>query len=354
MKSNSLLAIKKLPSIYETYLWADCIELFCLVSPDGRISKADILDRLQEELSIDKSLLDPPDDKTSLDHDNKDEIVEDFDVNEKIDDRGNKDNRDNKWEQKIDDWFGHLKFRAGEFGKTDTYPFEIASDTNTIIRKANITLKHKLYIFFLIASSLRYTPDLTIRNKISSDFEAVCEAALKKCLPHHAEVYIFGTGTQLQGSKELSGNLFTKISKLSDLLHETVRVKEEHLSKYNVGDGGLDIVGWVPMGDSSPGLLCIFGQCACNLNEWLNKQHSASFSLWRHRLTFQVFPSNATFIPFCFRDSKGDWLKPQDIDSILFDRVRLIYLLQDTHDIVQKLPVYGHLETVIAFRMSLV
>ena len=255
MKANAIISLDKLPAHSDIHLWADFIELLCLCNLDGYVSKADVLDRYEEIMGTDKS---EEQDASSSDERN--------------------DIRSNRLELKSDDWFGHLAFRAGTFGGDDFYPFEMTSDGDALVRKDELTLKHKLYIFLLIASNLRYTP--TLRDGISSDFEAICEVALKKCLPYQAEVYIFGTGG-LPDSKKLSGNLFKKITKLADLLNERVIVEEKNLSHRNVGDGGLDIVGWVPMGDSARGLFCIFGQCACDFDNWVVKQHSSRCLLAR-------------------------------------------------------------------------
>jgi hypothetical protein len=327
----TLININKPPSKKDIHLWGDFIELLCLLNPDGVITKADTLDRLQDEMGIDKTL------------DNQ----EDLSLNDP------NDVRSNILELRADDWFNHLVFRAGVFEKDDFYPFVVGNGGDCLTRKSDLSLKHQLYVFFLIASNLKYvTPSL--KSRIAGDFEALGELAMQKCFPDGSNVYIFGTGG-LPSSKKLSGNLFLKIKQLSELLSERVVIDENKLAPQDVGDGGLDIVGWLPLGDSTGGLFCMFGQCACSYDEWSTKQHSSSFSAWRKKITLTAPPSNAVFIPFCFRDNNGDWWNPQDIhDSIVFDRVRMIHLLRDRFSIIEALPTFADIVAIIDTREDLV
>jgi hypothetical protein len=138
-------------------------------------------------------------------------------------------------------------------------------------------------------------------------------------------------------------------------LNERILVTENDLSPQNVGDGGLDIVGWLPFGDSVGGLFCIFAQCACSYTEWSAKQHSSSISSWRPKMTFTATPVNAIFIPFFFRDNTGNWWDTLDIhDSIVFDRVRMIHLLRNQFDIVQELTTYNNIISIVSTPEDLV
>ncbi len=326
-----LINISKPPSETEDiHLWGDYIELLCLLNPDGVVTKADVLDRLQDAKGIDKSLEDP------------DDFTND-----------SNDARSNRLELRSDDWFKHLEFRVGIFGNGDFYPFFLEDNGDCLSLKSSLSLQHKFYIFFLIASNLKYV-NQSLRTRIARDFEAISELAMRKCFPENSNIYLFGTGG-LPSSKKLSGNLFSKIKQLSEKLNERILIDENKLASQNVGDGGLDLVGWVSFGDSVGGLFCMFGQCACSYDEWSSKQHSSSFSAWRKKMTLTVPPSNAVFIPFCFRDNNGAWWNPQDIhDSIVFDRVRMIYLLQDRFAVVEELPTFDSLVEIIATREDLV
>ena len=90
------------------------------------------------------------------------------------------------------------------------------------------------------------------------------------------------------------------------------------------------MVAWLPIGksDAAPGVLTVFAQCTCT-DEWVTKQHSSNATSWRRYISFTVDPTNIVFIPFCYRDSRGEWFNRTDIkNSVLLDRVRLVQLLR--------------------------
>ena len=104
----TLIDINKLPSKTDIHLWGDFIELLCLLNVDGVITKADVLDRFQDEIGIDSTL----DDQDGLSLNDPNDV------------------RSNKLELRADDWFNHLVFRSGIFDKDgfDFYPFVIENN----------------------------------------------------------------------------------------------------------------------------------------------------------------------------------------------------------------------------------
>ena len=91
---------------------------------------------------------------------------------------------------------------------------------------------------------------------------------IREILPVTAKVYYFhGAGR----SGRYKGKLFQKLTILASDLFEGMTVAADDFDDNDVGDGGLDLVGWVPMTDSSPGLLLCFAQCACT-DKWVKKQ----------------------------------------------------------------------------------
>jgi hypothetical protein len=318
------ISLEKLPKSSDIPVWGDYIELLCLVNRDNIVTKADVLDRKRDET---------------------DSELPTYDEDETI-----AETRD-KEEQQVDDWFRHLIYRQGTFDRSGFYPFYVTNGGDSLKLKDNLTLQHKLYIFLLLASNLRYVPNY--KHSITTAFETVSQNALRSILPTNAEVHVFGTSSQ--GKGRYSGNLLNKIRVLAEDLSERVLIDENTFSSHNSGDKGLDIVGWVPAGDRGVGgLLCVFAQCACT-EEWVTKQHSSKVDSWRPVMTFTSPPSNLIFIPFCFRNSNGGWWQPTDIhESIVVDRVRMVHFVKDDYRVLQDLPVYSDIETILAYRESLV
>ncbi|MBP7997884.1 MAG: hypothetical protein KA314_06190 [Chloroflexi bacterium] len=312
------------------HIWVDYIELLCLFNRDGIVTKADVLDRRRDEADF------------YVDTEEAEDNWEEMPVSEVKDVE----------EREVDDWFRHLSYRQGVFH--DFYPFLVGSDGQTCYRHESLSEKHKFYIFLLLASNLRYFSGR--HHSLTRTFEIVSWAALKEFLPASAEVHIFRPVSEMRTSQQrYVGNLWNRMNILATDLRERLRIEQIHLSPNDSGDGGLDIVGWVPTGnDSTGGLLCVFAQCACT-NDWVDKQHSSGVQAWGAKLTFTCPPSNMVFIPFCFRNAGGEWFTPHDIHgSILVDRVRLVYFLRENYPIWMTFSAYQFIEEQLRRNEALV
>ncbi|MDQ6890731.1 MAG: hypothetical protein M3Z56_10700, partial [Bacteroidota bacterium] len=223
-------------------------------------------------------------------------------------------------------------------------------------RKSNDpTERQKLYLYLLLCSNL-YLFDEATRIKLTSSFEMVSFNAFKNILPEQAEAHVFGANPLNKEGKFKDGSLWQKINKLSSEVNEILdpRINESNY-KRNTGDGGLDLVGWIPTGDSLPSSIIYFAQCACTEENWKSKQHDASHETWSQKIIFKNYTNNNIFIPFCFRQSDGTWFKIEDIRlSFLIDRKRLLhYYLQRQNISFNTLPAYQIVEEIIKARENI-
>jgi hypothetical protein len=136
-------------------------------------------------------------------------------------------------------------------------------------------------------------------------------------------------------------------------LNEEVIAKEINFPPQNTGDGGLDLVAWVPPEDGLSSNLIVTGQCACT-SEWVTKQHSSGANVWRDRIAFKATPTNVAFIPFLFRSTDGTWHNDDYIhDSVLIDRLRLMRLLRDRKNeintVFRSCPAHRIVEQVLEY-----
>lgn len=323
-----IMSVESLPreSKFETYAWADYIELLCMLNRDREFSKADVIDRIKERRDLGEGL--------------EEDIASTASAAEKKDIH----------QLRADNFFTHLDYRAGAFG--NYYPFEISGDGDLISLKSGITPSQKLYIFLLVASNLRYVKE-DCRGTITTSFETASHEALKRLLPDYAEVHVFGANELRAG--RYTGNKWAKINLLAKDIKEEVKVKEYHYMRNDLGDQGLDLVAWIPFEDKAEGLLLAFAQCACTSDDWSRKQSSSSPAAWNSTLTFMVFPLNLAFIPISFRDSSGHWHQPQKIhESIVIDRVRLLFLLRGRTSFFEADPSYKIVEEILKERESIV
>lgn len=328
--------IQKKPSFekYKSFLWADYIELLCLVNKDGELSYVDIIDRFQErERDLAESNDDDLEEITDLEKEDNDKPTQRSEISI-------------KWETDLSAWFNTLFYRQKLYGKS--YPFEISD--KVIKRKSNKQSdQQKLYLYFLLCSHLNLF-DKSTRIILTSSFEMVSFNAFKNLLPERAEVHVFGANPLNKEGKFKDGSLWQKMNKLSSELNEVLDSRlNENNYKRNTGDGGLDLVGWIPTGDSLPSSIIYFAQCACTEEDWKSKQHDASHETWSQRISFKNYTNNNIFIPFCFRQSDSTWFKIEDIhSSFLIDRKRLLYYyLQKENIRFNTLPAYEIVEEII-------
>jgi hypothetical protein len=296
--------------------FADWIELLCIADEDGVMDDS----RVRHEARQQKDDLG----EGNLADENEDVPARILDKPETID----------QWNNRVAGWFDHLRFRGRQFG--NAYPFVIPDGEDTVTLKVDLTSNQKLYLALLMSSNLRYFGKH--QSDLTASFEVICLELFRAISPRSAEVRLFGANKLNDG--EFSGKLWDKIQKFAALLNEQVLAKETDFDKQDSGDHGLDLISYVPTGDSAPGTALMFGQCACT-TEWVGKQDSSSGEAWRHVMTISSHPLNVIFIPFCLRNSDGTWHSPQDQRGhVMMDRQRLLFLLRGSEDALTRLPAF--------------
>ena len=330
MPKSNFLNMNKLPKSpkFDTHVWVDFVELLCLVNLDRNATKGDVLDRVRTLSGDLPEGVDPDADETP------DDGLLDSVAPAEINDR---------WSGYADEWFQHLFYRSKAFH--DAYPFTLVDTADVLQLKDNLTVSQKLYLFLLLCANLRYCmefePDLT------AAFEQLSKEAMKSYFSEKAEVHIFGTSET--GNRRYSGNLYKKIVELAKDLRDKVVVEEASLPASDTGDGGLDIVSWVSMGDSNSHRIVAFGQCACT-EEWDIKQFSSNVERWRGFMSLRSGVTNVLFIPHCLRGSDGEWHRPADISSVMVDRQRFLYSLANQENLLEAKPAYQVVQKAIGQR----
>ncbi|WP_392562727.1 hypothetical protein RHO12_04380 [Orbus sturtevantii] len=223
------------------------------------------------------------------------------------------------WISRVQHWFDELYSRTIHYG--EHYPF--ISENNRIRLREQLDNIHYLYIFLLLCSSLNY---ITNYHTLTTIFEKCSYFAMKKYLPDVAEVHQFGVSTEK--NERYKGKLIEKYKLLAQDLKLVLSDKPNLFRDMDNGDGGVDIVAWVPFKDD-PNLdkkQIFMGQSACGKN-WNNKQASVD----RIKNYLIDLPSNAQnilFVPYDFRDSNRCFCQHGEITaSIIFDRHRIIKLV---------------------------
>lgn len=302
MSENNITFIKRLSKLpkkakKDFHYWADYIEILCLVNKDGIISQTDFIDRLKAEV------------RDIEDSEEYDKSKRNYEINERA-------------TLFVEDCFRILESRVSAFNLH--YPFSLSEGNKSLHLKSACDLKQKIYFFLLFSSNLGYFN--MYKNILTSTFELVSLASLKHMLPVHASSFIFGSSNieKIEDADERLTLFWDKLQDLATVLKENVIINKQQLSKYNKGDGGLDLVAWIDLGDGNKHFPLYFCQCACT-PEWNVKQNSSKFDRWNNFMSFSTYPLNFIFIPYSFRSATGEWHEEQLIEkSILIDRQRLL------------------------------
>ena len=312
-------------AFHDAHHWEDWVELCCIANMDGEVDVAGISDRLRED----------------RDTRNEDEPDEDDEVDDSSDEAEGA-MEDDKHYRRVKDWFVSLANRARMLG--DDYPFELNAENSKLKLSATITPAHRLYVALLMMANLHYFGDS--QSDLTSSFETIGVSVFRWLLPSHADVHRFGKGPDNKG--RYTGHIWKKITKLADDLSCEPKCTKDDFAANDNGDGGLDLVGWVPWKDAAPGHLAILGQCACT-PQWARKQDEASGARWSTRLDFVTHPMTVILIPFFLRTPSGAWHRRTDFSGhLVIDRLRLIHTLAGTASQFSKLPALKHVAKCLA------
>lgn len=178
----------------------------------------------------------------------------------------------------------------------------------------------------LLSANLQYSGGFT--TQLTGTFEFVSRYVLKSFLPKRAKVKLFASSNTEKTEKWVVGasKFWDKLKYLETFLKGNIRITEDQLSKYDKGDGGLDLVAMIPSGDNENHFPIVFAQCACSPTEWITKQHSTSPSEWNPMMVFATLPQRFMFIPQNYRDAQDSWFSSHKIkETILMDRQRIIH-----------------------------
>lgn len=315
------------PKSSDIYLWCDYIELRCLVHPDRRFSRGNLLELLDE--TVDLAAPDPDNDDPAAEGDGAELDASDGEGEAGVEaDADSPATHDltvkDRNESKTADQFKNLSYRATIFA--DAYPFELDATGQELRLRDIDTPLRKLYLQLLLSASLRLVPK-TRRHELTEPFEKLSTQIFSCLMPVGWEVHQFGA----KGATRYKGHLYTRLKKLAEDIRGRLEVERHHYKTTNSGDGGLDIVAWHPLGsDSRVGIPISLAQCGCTAEEWSLKSLEASpFMLGANLTTLHPW-ATYYFMPQDLVDGRGtrqEWQRrPSMSKSIVIDRLRLISL----------------------------
>lgn len=281
---------------YETYLFTDGMEMYCLYNKNKSIQKSEYEQILR--------------------------IGEDFNPEIKKEDVDN-----DSYSIFCNDIFKDVNMRIRTF--EDDYPFIYNTEEEYFKLKDDIGNGGRLYLVLLFASNLAKLNKN--HNLFTSALEIIGLKVIQNLFPN-AQVRLFGSSNI---NKELvehfaNNKLNEKMIELSRFINQPV-LSLENIRDNNTGDNGLDIIAKIPVSDSLSSNPLIFVQCASSNEEWSTKQHEISRSRWASYLDINDTSFlNFVFIPHAYRNLENLWFdRHKIIQSVLFDRYRICKNIED-------------------------
>lgn len=314
--------LDKVPRHAYPFLWADYVELLCLCSMNGMVSKGNIDSATQE--AEDTQIDSVPGLSEGMESEELDDVTS------------------RRWA----DIHARLTARSKQY---PDWPFVLEKN---LLRSSYVSTnhKHRLYLAMLIASSLR----LCLKGRageVTSAFEEISYHWLKGSLNDLWVVRPFGahqtlpnayTGTLLQKMKLLAADIQARLQKEDDEYHPS-----------NTGDGGIDLVAWQDMGDKRGNMQVIFGQCACSPTDWEDKQLDVTPSATEAHLVPKHPGSAYCFVPHDLYASEKLWDRSEHVKrTVLIDRCRFFSLFE-RNNAFASLPTWQFVDDATATKAML-
>lgn len=299
-------AIDEMPRHAYPFLWADYVELLCLCSRNGSVSSGNLQALRQEAQDVQAD---------DYDDDGHDEVEDGGDVEPaQLDDRVC-----TRWE----DIRRRLQVRATAW---QDWPFRLDGAVLTSQFDAS-NEGHRLYVALLIASSLRLC-HRTRSDEVTRAFEEISYHWLRRSLNTLWEVRPFGAHQTLPDA--YTGSLRNKLEGLAADICAPLQRSPDAYDPGDSGDGGIDLVAWMRMGDQRGNWPVIFGQCACSPTDWESKQLSVCPSQVEAHLVPQHPGAAYCFVPHDLHESDTTWQRASHVHrTVLIDRARILHLFRE-------------------------
>ncbi len=217
-----------------------------------------------------------------------------------------------------EDVFSELALRASR--SSNKYPFRLElKGVLSFDRDCNSDVAF-LYTFLLLATRLNMkTESICDEIDATKEFEFICADVVESYFGPASQVIVFGTSKA--GSSFLE-NLQGLCSTWGELTRPS---KYARTGSSHIKDDGVDIIGWIPFADNSPGKLIAYGQCKTGTHyaETFERLQPDGFNkVWLDRQP-AVDPIRFFFITAGL--PRGDfWYRSGVRGGVLFDRFRIM------------------------------
>ncbi|MBW8042612.1 MAG: hypothetical protein FVQ85_21815 [Planctomycetes bacterium] len=314
--------------VSDHHLLVDLLEITCLFDDDQKVALSeDVFEEIKSELEEDEDSEEVTESGEAdvsgadVESDEQDENSAPYRVGRSIDIYG--------LEQQIN---GRIKWF------NNNYPFKFDSAEKILSLKKRLTRKHYTYIFLLFATNSRIFNQDATKRQLRNDFELFTGFIMHALIPSWAKVRMFGTARSdsAHGSSPMdfdsyaastSGGLKGRVEALARDLR--VVANSTGLTTRNVGDIGIDCIGFFPLDDPADARPVFFAQAGTTYSR--DEMHK-KIALISPRMMESYFPGTSLYSlmvsPVSFRTFSWEWPVPAIAAIPLLDRYRILRVLR--------------------------
>ena len=202
----------------------------------------------------------------------------------------------------------------------DNYPFSIGE--NTVSLNSPLNTKWYIYIFLLLSNRLNMNKENIQGGKDATKlFEKLCQLVAKAYFGANSKCEVFGTS--------VAGSFKDKVEDILRKLYISGGYKTTLGCTGSQKDGGIDIIAWIPFGDTKDSQLIALGQCKTGSN-WEGYLRKAPFFDNYSNCQPFVGPVYMFYVSEYFDEYK--WEERSRLGGILFDRYRIMSCIPDDID----------------------
>ncbi len=314
--------------VSDHHLLVDLLEITCLFDDDQKVALSeDVFEEIKSELEEDEDSEEVPESGEA--------DVSGADVESDEQDENSAPNRGGRsvdtygLEQQIN---GRIKWF------NNNYPFKYDSAEKILSLKGRLTRKHYTYIFLLFATNSRIFNQDATQRQLRNDFELLTGFIMHALIPSWAKVRMFGTARSNSASGNLpsnfelcavsaSGGLKGRVEALARDLR--VVANSAGLTTRNVGDIGIDCIGFFPLDDPADARPVFFAQAGTTYSR--DEMHKKIARITPGVME-RYFPRSSLYSlmvsPVSFRTSSWEWPVPAIVATPLLDRYRILRVLR--------------------------
>lgn len=223
-------------------------------------------------------------------------------------------------DEALDNLFGEIARRR--LLSPDRYPFRVAegllSGVDFVPSDGAV-----LYAFLLLLSVSPNVRAPAQMRKVDRPFDEVVLAALLSYLGPQSVGLRFGSPA--------SGKRPRKFGQAIEWLCEELTLpRGSGSTRGHTGDGGVDVVVWLPFRDKLGTFVAVLAQCTLQVN-WHRKGRDISPMQWRAWVDFGEAPPRCLAVPFSVDVTDQRWDESRREIGVFLDRLRLL-------DLARRLP----------------